>query len=410
MLGRGSSAFVEKRRHAQSGRELALKVIQAGDIAEAQQKAILLELRTFAKCRNTHIVDFYGAFIHENRICIALEYMDAGALSSLLKTHSVVSEKLMVSITWQVLDGLEYLHADMRVIHRDIKPSNLLLNSAGVVKITDFGVSGELEDGLGTQKKVTFVGTMYYMSPERIRGEPHSYNSDMWSLGLVLVECLSGHYPYASDGEARKNLSFWELLQRIDKQEPPRLPADAGLSSEVHDFVRLVLQKERKGRPDAAEMKHHPWPGGPPSAAQRLELAAWVAECCGVPARSADDADACGLRNLALPATPSSSAATRSPVARLSASASQSLASLETVACGSSVCSGAGGSQGASLGLPPLPPLPPVQGIQGSCSETTPLGQTLRRGSRNPFQRPSQAAGQGTLAPAAEAGPALAAG
>lgn len=277
-LGQGSSGFVEKYRHISSGREIALKVLQAGDIAEPQRKAILLELRTFAKCRNPHIVDFYGAFFHENYIYIALEYMNAGALSSFLAGTQPVPERLLASIMWQVVDGLDYLHSEMHVIHRDVKPSNLLLGTAGIVKITDFGVSGELEDDLEKKQKVTFAGTIHYMSPERVVGKPYEYNSDTWSLGLTLLECIFLRYPYASSEEKDKKLSLWELMRRIDQQEPPSLPPDTEFSANLQDFVRQALQKDPTRRPSAATLKAHAWLEGLLQPAHLVELAAWVAE------------------------------------------------------------------------------------------------------------------------------------
>ena len=84
----------------------------------------------------------------------------------------------------------------MKVIHRDIKPSNLLLNSKGQIKIADFGVSGKM---LHTNdSKSSWVGTLMYMSPERFRGEHYNSNTDIWSLGLTIMECALGHYPYKS--------------------------------------------------------------------------------------------------------------------------------------------------------------------------------------------------------------------
>jgi mitogen-activated protein kinase kinase 1 len=105
---------------------------------------------------------------------------------------------------------MEYLHKKMKVIHRDIKPSNLLINSEGKVKIADFGVSGKLEST--TDQKNTWVGTVTYMSPERFRGENYTADTDLWSLGLTLVECAWGRYPYPEDGTKKEGFGFWELL------------------------------------------------------------------------------------------------------------------------------------------------------------------------------------------------------
>ena len=93
------------------------------------------------------------------------------------------------------MKGLQYLHKDRRIIHRDIKPSNLLMNSAGRLKIADFGVSGQLANSVS--KCQTWVGTVTYMSPERIKGDAYGFASDSWSLGLSLLEFALGHFPYA---------------------------------------------------------------------------------------------------------------------------------------------------------------------------------------------------------------------
>lgn len=280
-LGQGASGRVEKHRHLKTGRELALKIIAARDIAEAQRKAIIIELKTFAKCRNAHIVNFYGAYFHDNCIHIALEYMDAGALSTILERTRTVPERLLASISWQVLDGFEYLHTQMHVIHRDVKPSNLLLSRSGIVKITDFGVSGELDDDVTSRCAVTFVGTMYYMSPERVRGEPYKYDSDLWSFGVTLLECLSGRYPYMNPDEegCMKQLSFWELMRRIVEQDVPSLSPGSEHSQELRDFLQRMLQKEPCQRSSAAILKTHEWIVGPPSPAEQVKLASWVCDC-----------------------------------------------------------------------------------------------------------------------------------
>lgn len=86
----------------------------------------------------------------------------------------------------------------MKVIHRDIKPSNLLINSEGEIKIADFGVSGKIENT--TDFRDTWVGTAIYMSPERFSGEKYNFDTDIWSLGLTIVECALGRYPYSDPG------------------------------------------------------------------------------------------------------------------------------------------------------------------------------------------------------------------
>lgn len=273
-LGQGAQGTVEKREHIRTGQFLALKIISAANIIESKREAICLELRTFAKCQNEHIVRFYGAFLHDDHIHIALEYMNAGALSDMLELSHVVPETILANVVWQVLDGLEYLHTEMKVIHRDVKPSNLLLSAGGVVKITDFGVSGELE--LAQSSKSTMVGAIYYMSPERIVGKKYKYDSDLWSLGLTMIECLTGLYAYIEqDKKCKKDISFWDLMKRIVECDPPRLPED-GFSASCCAFAETVLQKEPKQRPCAAALKSHAWVEDAPAIDRQAQVTRWI--------------------------------------------------------------------------------------------------------------------------------------
>ena len=127
-----------------------------------------------------------------------------------------LSERAVAEVARQVLQGLVHLHKQLRVVHRDIKPSNLLLNSSGHIKLSDFGVSSQLSNSMS--KCLSWVGTVTYMSPERIRGDTYSFNTDIWSLGLLLLESATGRFPYPPPGEGMASstgLGFWELLEYI---------------------------------------------------------------------------------------------------------------------------------------------------------------------------------------------------
>lgn len=137
-------------------------------------------------------------------------------------------------LTRQVLAGLAFLHDAARICHRDVKPGNLLLRSDGTLKISDFGTSSQLSNSMS--RCLSWVGTVTYMSPERIRGDAYSFNTDVWSLGLLLLECAQGRYPYpplppqppqqqqqagtaaaaaAAAPVCGSKLGFWELLEYI---------------------------------------------------------------------------------------------------------------------------------------------------------------------------------------------------
>ena len=184
-LGQGASGHVEKCFHKPTKTRIALKVIPV-DSKPVVQKQLLLELKTLHDCDSDYIVRSYGAFLKGGFVNIALEYMDAGSLTSILEVVKTIPEDVIGLMNIQMLRGLHYLHKSMKVIHRDIKPSNILLNKKGKVKIADFGVSGKIEKTLDCLS--SWVGTMTHMSPERLKGEAYYADTDIWSLGLVLIE------------------------------------------------------------------------------------------------------------------------------------------------------------------------------------------------------------------------------
>jgi serine/threonine protein kinase len=272
VIGHGSGGVVQKTLHMPSRRMVALKIITL-DIKESVRKQIILELKTLYRTQSDYVVTFFDAFYTEGSIFIALEYMDGGSLADLLRANGHISERILAYITAQVLRGLQYLHKSLHLIHRDIKPSNLLLNTRGQVKIADFGVSGQLAHTLS--KAVTWVGTVTYMSPERISGRSYSFDSDIWSLGLALVECALGRYPYSppNAGAPGEGVSFWELLDFIVKAPAPTLPPDR-FSPEFCAFVAACLQKEPEERPTATMLLEHPFIKK--YANENFDIASWV--------------------------------------------------------------------------------------------------------------------------------------
>jgi len=175
-------------------------------------------------------------------------------LQDIVDTGGCDNESVLANISYQVLKGLKFLH-DQKQMHRDIKPANLLINHHGHVKVSDFGIVRDVEY---TNEQVdTFTGTYFYMSPERIMGKEYSYNSDIWSLGLTIMTCALGRFPYGED------TGYWGLLQEISSRPPPELPADADWSAELRSFLARCLAKDPAGRPGASELLGHPFVAGP---------------------------------------------------------------------------------------------------------------------------------------------------
>ncbi|RVX05352.1 Mitogen-activated protein kinase kinase 2 [Vitis vinifera] len=234
---------------------LLVVVIQM-NIQEAALKHIAQELKINQSSQCPYVVVCYKSFYDNGAFSIILEYMDGGSLLDFLKKVKSIPEPYLAAICNQVLKGLSYLHHERHIIHRDLKPSNLLINHRGEVKITDFGVSAILTSTSGQAN--TFVGTYNYMSPERISGGKYGSKSDIWSLGLVLLECATGQFPYSPPEQGEGWTSFYELMEAIVDQPPPCASTNQ-FSAEFCSFISACIQKDPNDRKSAHELMAHPF-------------------------------------------------------------------------------------------------------------------------------------------------------
>lgn len=211
-LGQGASGYVEKCFHKPTKTRIALKMIPL-DSNETVKKHLLIELKTLHECDTDYVVKSYGAFLKDGFVHVALEYMDAGSLDTILKKVKTIPEDILGLMCIPMLKGLQYLNKEKKIIHRDIKPANILVNRKGQVKIADFGVSGKIDRTMDCL--TSWVGTMTHMSPERLKGDPYHSNTDIWSLGLVMVESALGKYPFPLNPELEE-IGFWEIMTTIE--------------------------------------------------------------------------------------------------------------------------------------------------------------------------------------------------
>ncbi|KAH7322339.1 kinase-like domain-containing protein [Rhizoctonia solani] len=289
-LGEGAGGAVSKVRDRRTGRVMARKTIPTGTVPARQ---LLRELQ-FSKLVHPNLIVCYGAYITAPpsegggggmtpEIHMLMELGEGGALDSIarqMKTRHAnvrIGEKVIARLAEGVLKGLDYLHSN-KVTHRDIKPSNILVTKAGVVKLCDFGVSGELEMSLAS----TFTGTSWYMAPERITGNPYSIRADVWSTGLTFLELAQNRFPYPPD------LGPIELLTYIVNGEVPELddePGDENGNGAIHwsdgmkSFIKQSLRIDAATRPTPRQMLEHPWIQE--SMARKLDMAKWIREVWG---------------------------------------------------------------------------------------------------------------------------------
>ena len=247
IIGKGSSSVVLQATHKPTGTPIAMKVISMFEKSKRDQ--LMREICTLYHASCPSLITFYGAFYREGCITIVLEYMDGGSLSNALSQVGPIPEAVLANMVYQTLWALAYLKREKR-LHRDIKPSNLLVNSRGEVKLTDFGVSKELNNSIATCG--TFVGTFKYMAPERVQSLPYSYQADIWSLGLCVLELATGRYPYPIDA------ACIEMVQTILESDAPKPPA-GHFSPEFDEFIGVCLNKDPKHRLPAEVLLQSPW-------------------------------------------------------------------------------------------------------------------------------------------------------
>ncbi|TCD71264.1 Protein kinase C signaling pathway involved MAPKK protein [Steccherinum ochraceum] len=275
-LGEGAGGAVYKVRDKRTGLIMARKTITTH---EAPMKQLLREIKITSSTEHINIIHFFGAYISpsSSEVKVLMEFCEGGSLESVGKRMRQiggrVSEKVAGRLADGILQGLAYLHS-RKTIHRDIKPPNILLTREGVVKLCDFGVSGELVNS----NAGTFTGTSLYMAPERLSGLNYSIRSDVWSTGISLLELIQNRFPFPND------LADIELMMYITQNEPPELEdeEDISYSPEMKDFVKVALTRNPNMRPTPKELLDHPWIVA--ATQNKVNMAYWVRKVWGWPA------------------------------------------------------------------------------------------------------------------------------
>ncbi len=196
-LGRGGMGVVYKGYESSLNRYVAIKVL-ADSLAhdEGIKERFLREARSMAALNDPHIIQIYFIGDDEGQTYFVMEFVEGESLGSMLKRDHKLTVEQSAKVIQQTALGLATAH-DRGVVHRDIKPGNLMISSRGTVKIADFGIALSNQD---ISKKLTstgeFVGTPGYLSPEVCLGKPVDQRSDIFSLGIVLFEMLTGKMPF----------------------------------------------------------------------------------------------------------------------------------------------------------------------------------------------------------------------
>ncbi|ESQ33571.1 hypothetical protein EUTSA_v10009403mg [Eutrema salsugineum] len=247
VLGQGSGGTVYKTRHRRTKTLYALKVLRSN------LNITTVEADILKRIESSFIVKCYAVFVNSYDLCFVMELMEKGSLHDALLAHHVFSEPVISTLANRILQGLRYLQ-ERRIVHGDIKPSNLLINEKGEVKIADFGASRVVAGGSYGSN-----GTCAYMSPERVDPEKWGFGEvgfagDVWSLGVVVLECFLGRYPLTKIGDKP---DWAGLICAICCDEKVEIPASG--SPEFRDFVEKCLEKDWRKRGTVEELLLHPF-------------------------------------------------------------------------------------------------------------------------------------------------------
>lgn len=255
-VGRGASGQVFFATLKGTGRPVAMKYIPI--TSKPHRDEVERELAFFAARSDCpFVMQNLGAYwdSEDNAIVLVMEWMAFNLHDiAVFWKDGGMDEAFLRDVSYQVLRGLAYLHDVKRVLHRDIKPMNILIRDDGFVKIGDFGVSKMVET-LGILS--SYVGTMYFMAPERLEQGHYSFNSDVWSFGLSVVSTArGGGNPWAPPD----SMNLFQLIQKISGNDIPVLGSScraSTFSDAAQEFVSLCLERSPDIRPSCSELLEH---------------------------------------------------------------------------------------------------------------------------------------------------------
>ena len=211
-IGNGGMGEVYKVRHNISQRVEAMKVLLTGAAHRPEiNDRFLREIRVLANLNHPSIAALHTAFHHQDQLIMVMEYVEGKTLDERLARGLALKDTL--NYIQQALAGLAYAHST-GVIHRDIKPSNIMINSAGQVKLLDFGLALMNTPDPRLTSAGSLIGSVHYISPEQIRGETLDARSDLYSMGVTLFEATTGHLPV-------KGNSIPEIITAHLQNTPP---------------------------------------------------------------------------------------------------------------------------------------------------------------------------------------------
>eukprot|EP00429_Kryptoperidinium_foliaceum_P051244 CAMPEP_0176112812 /NCGR_PEP_ID=MMETSP0120_2-20121206/56656_1 /TAXON_ID=160619 /ORGANISM="Kryptoperidinium foliaceum, Strain CCMP 1326" /LENGTH=549 /DNA_ID=CAMNT_0017447045 /DNA_START=27 /DNA_END=1673 /DNA_ORIENTATION=+ len=248
VIGRGQYGKAHLVLSEKDQRYFIAKTIELTCLSKKERETATQEVELLRRLDHPNIVDYQDNFFMSDTLVIIMQYCEGGDLQTYIKEKNKEKQRIrevqIMNYFVQVLQALQYIHHEKRILHRDLKTSNLfLMQSKQVVKLGDFGISRVLEGSI--EAAITVVGTPYYMSPEVCENKPYTFKSDVWSLGCVLYELCMLKHAFSAD-------NLLGLVYKIvsDKYEPiPKM-----YSSNLNVLIQRMLEKDAEKRPSVREL------------------------------------------------------------------------------------------------------------------------------------------------------------
>src|SRR6202795_3700333 len=235
-LGSGGMGRVWRVRNVITDRIEAMKVLLP-DLAGRQELAARFqrEIKLMASLNHPNIAALRTAFTADNQLYMVMEYVEGATVAEKLE-HGAIAVPDALNYIRQVLDAVSYAHKQ-NVIHRDIKPANMMLTPQGVIKLMDFGIARGGEDRSLTMTGTT-MGSLSYMSPEQVKGEPTDTRSDLYSVGVSLYEMVTGRRPFVATSDYS--------IMAAHVKEAPKPPAELhpGLPAALNEIILMSIAKD----------------------------------------------------------------------------------------------------------------------------------------------------------------------
>lgn len=241
-IGQGASGGVFLAKSI-ADPELQVALKQINILQQPKKELIVNEIAVMKSSRHPNIVNYIEGYLWKGDLWVAMEFMEGGSLTEVV-TNTIITEGQIATVCTEVLKGLQHLHTH-NIIHRDIKSDNILLSFEGDIKITDFGFCAQLNND--TARRVTMVGTPYWMAPEIVTRKEYDQKVDIWSLGVMIIEMIEGEPPYLKENPLR-------ALYLIATNGTPQVENPESLSRALKEFMFSCLEVNPNNRPSASDL------------------------------------------------------------------------------------------------------------------------------------------------------------